>query len=301
MLSVTLHQLKIFLAFGRLLNMTHAAKELHMTPAALSIQIKQLAEAVGAPLHEQTGKRLFMTETGHLVEAAARDVLLRLERLETELAEMQGLQRGVLKITIITTAKYFIPRLLGEFCTQYPGIDVALEVANRDQCLLRLSQNMDDLYIMGQVPDHLNAASIPFMKNPLVLIAPAGHPLVGKKAIDPARLAGEMFIMREPGSGTRLTAEQFFESRGINIKVRMTLGSNEAVKQAVAGGLGLAVISRYTLALDEGSGAFSVLDVKGFPLVRQWCAVFPKGKRVSKAAQAFLSRFTPPQGPNALP
>lgn len=285
---LTLHQLAIFTVLARHQNMTRAAAELHMTTPALSIQIKQMSEAIGMPLHEKIGKQLYLTEAGHRVEQAARDVLERLTDLSTELAELQGLERGSLKLSIITTAKYFVPRLLGEFCRQHPGIEVALEVLNRDQCLARLKQNLDDLYIMGQVSDTLDVTAVPFMENPLVVIAPTGHPLADKKSIPPNKLADEAFIMREQGSGTRLAAERFFESKKVSIKTRMTLGSNEAVKQAVAGGLGLAVISQHTLSLDATSGAFAVLDVKGFPLLRQWYAVYPKGRRLSTVTEAFL-------------
>lgn len=289
--QITLHQLKIFTALARHLNMTRAAETLHMTPAALSIQIKQLAEAMGTPLHEQIGKRLFLTDAGQLVDAASRDVFERLERLAADLAEEKGLERGSLRVSIITTAKYFVPRMLGEFCKRHPGIEVALEVANRDEIIARLARNLDHLYIMGQAPDNLAVVAVPFMENPLVLVAPADHPLAAQRDIDPACLAGELFIAREPGSGTRLAAERFFAARGIQPRVRMTLGSNEAVKQAVAGGLGLAVLSRHTLTLDESSGAFAVLDVRGFPLLRQWYAIYPEGKRLAPVARAFLDHI----------
>lgn len=285
---LTLHQLAILTVLARHKNMTRAAAELHMTTPALSIQIKQLSGVIGLPLHEQIGKQLHLTEAGNCVEQAARDVLERLDALANELAELQGMERGSLKLSIITTAKYFVPRLLGEFCRQHPGIEVALEVLNRDQCLTRLTQNLDDLYIMGQVTDRLDVTAVPFMENPLVVIAPAGHPLEGKKNISPRRLADEPFIMREQGSGTRLAAERFFESKKVSVKTRMTLGSNEAVKQAVAGGLGLAVISQHTLSLDAASGVFAVLDVKGFPLLRQWFAVYPRNKHLSTVTEAFL-------------
>jgi DNA-binding transcriptional LysR family regulator len=285
---LTLHQLTIFAIFARNESMTRAAAELHMSTPALSIQIKQMAKVIGMPLHEQVGRRLYLTEAGRRVEAAARDVLRRIDGLGAELAELQGLERGSLKLTIITTAKYFVPRLLGEFIRLHPGIDVALEVTNRDQCLSRLGQNLDDLYIMGQVPDGLNVTAVPIMENPLVLIAPAGHPMASEQDIVPARLAEESFIMREQGSGTRLAAERFFEKQKLKMKTRMTLGSNEAVKQAVAGGLGLAVLSQHTLTLDESSGAFAVLDVRGFPLLRQWYAVYPKEKHISAVTRAFL-------------
>ncbi|MDA8360938.1 MAG: LysR substrate-binding domain-containing protein [Gammaproteobacteria bacterium] len=289
---VTLHQLKIFISLARCLNMTRAAEELHMTPAALSIQIKQLSGTIGAPLHEQIGKRLFLTDTGRLVYAAALDVFDRMERLSADLAADQGLERGTLKLSIITTAQYFAPRFLGAFCKQHPGIEATLEVANRDQLIERLKQNLDDLYIMGQAPEHMSVIAQPFMENPLVLVAPADHPLAALGDIEPEQLAGESFIMREPGSGTRLAAERFFEKHGVRLKIRMTLGSNEAVKQAVAGGLGLAVLSQHTLTLDQASGAFAVLDVRGFPLLRQWYVIYPSAKQISPVTRGFLNYIT---------
>ncbi len=289
---VTLHQLKIFTSLARHLNMTRAAEELHMTPAALSIQIKQLSGTVGAPLHEQIGKRLYLTDAGRLVYEAAVDVFGRLEQLSGELSADRGLERGSLKLSIITTAKYFAPHFLGAFCKLHPGIQATLEVANRDQLLERLKQNLDDLYIMGQTPEHVSVIAQPFMENPLILLAPADHPLASQSAIEPAQLADEPFIMREPGSGTRLAAERFFEQHDVRLKIRMTLGSNEAIKQAVAGGLGLAVLSKHTLTLDAASGAFAVLDVQGFPLRRQWYVIYPSTKHISSVARAFLHYIT---------
>lgn len=285
---LTLHQLVIFEVLARHGNMTRAAEELHLTTPALSIQVKQMAETIGLPLHEQVGKKLYLTEAGVKVEQAARDVLERLKDLTTELAELQGLEQGSLKITMVTTAKYFVPRLLGDFCRLHPGIEVSLEILNRDQCLSRFHQNLDDLYIMGRIPSQLDVESISFMKNPLVVIAPAEHRLAKKKNIPPEELADEFFIMREQGSGTRLAAEDSFKERKIKLKTRMTLGSNEAIKQSVAGGLGLSVLSAHTLELDSTPGTVAILDVKDFPLVKQWNALYPAGKRVSTITQSFL-------------
>lgn len=289
--KLSLHQLQIFPVLAQHCNMTRAAAELNMTTPALSIQIKNLAQAIGAPLHEQVGRNLYLTDAGRIVEQAARDVLGRLDAMESELAEIQGLEQGTLKLSIITTAKYFVPRLLGEFCRAHAGINVALEIINREQCLERLRHNMDDLYVMGEVPDHLDVESVPFMDNPLVVFAPADHALAGQKNIPLSALADEPFIMRELGSGTRRNTEQFFQSHGLDVRPRMTLGSNEAVKQAVAGGLGIAVLSKHTLGLEEGAGAVTVLDVDGFPLLRQWSAIYPKGRKPSPATQAFLEHL----------
>lgn len=288
---ITLHQLAIFDALARHGNMTRAAAELHMTTPALSIQVRQLAEHLGAPLHENLGRRLYLTEAGERVEIAAREVLDRLDRLGSELADLQGLEQGRLRLTITTTAKYLVPRLLGEFCRQHPGIEVALEVLNREQCIRRLSDNRDDLYIMGSPPEDLVLSATAFMHNPLVVIAPADSPLAGERSIDPHRLAAEPFIMRERGSGTRRAVERFFSDHGITLRTRMTLGSNEAVKQAVAAGLGIAVLSGHTLSLDRASGAFAQLDVSGFPLMREWYAIHPKGKQLSPVVSAFLGHL----------
>lgn len=286
--NATLRQIKVFEAVARHLSVTRAAEELHTSQPTVSIQLKQLTEMVGLPLVEQVGKKIYLTDTGKLVFAACCDVLGRLDRLAADISETQGLARGTLKLSIITTAKYFVPRLLGSFYKLHPGIEVNLEVANRDEILDRLANNMDDLYIMGQAPDHVEVAAIPFMVNPLVVVASADHPLAQEANIDPSRLADEPFIVREQGSGTRLAAESFFKKHGVKLNVRMKLGSNEAVKQAVVGGLGIAVLSQHTLTLDHGSGTFAVLDVQGFPLMRQWYAVYPAGKHLSAVTRAFL-------------
>lgn len=286
---VTLHQLRIFTVLARHLNMTRAARELHQTPAALSIQIKQLAEYAGAPLYEQVGKKLFLTASGEAVERAGHDILRRLESLTQELDAHRNIERGLLRLAIITTAEYFAPRLVGAFCQEYPGIEVRLEIVNRDSILERLKQNLDDLYIMGQVPEGFPGTAYPFLDNPIVLIAPADHPLTRASAIAPERIGEESFILREEGSGTRMTAENFFRERGIQLRVRMTMSSNEAVKQLVAGGLGLSVLSRNTVAAEVAAGDVAILDVAGFPIRRHWHVVHRRNKRLPAVAERFLS------------
>jgi DNA-binding transcriptional LysR family regulator len=286
---VTLHQLRLMAALARHMNMTRAAEEMHMTASAFSIQIKQLSESLGLPLHEQAGKRIFLTEAGRAAAAASRDMVDRLDLLGMELAELQGFERGCLRLAMITTARYFATRLIGDFCRDHPKIELVLEVVNRDQILERIRQNLDDLYIMGRPPEEPDVVAIPFIENPLVVLAPAGHPLCAEKRIEPARLDSEAFILREPGSGTRQVTERYFVEHGISPATRMTLGSDETIKQAVAAGLGLAVLSRHVLALDAPSGALRELDVQGFPLMRQWYAVHLAAKKLSPLATAFLT------------
>ena len=288
MRHATLHQLRIFEAIARRKNFTRAAEELFLTQPTVSAQIKQLTDIVGMPLFEQIGKRIFLTVAGEALYKTGRNIFEQLALFEMSVADMQGLKKGSLRIATVSTTKYFMPRFLGPFCHRYPGIDVSMQVMNRENILERLGENLDDLYVFGQPPENIDVASQAFLTNPLVVVAPRGHPLVGKKKIPLQRLAEERFIMREAGSGTRMATERLFEQHGIPIRVRLELGSNEAIKQAIIAGLGIAVLSAHTLVLDNASGEFNILDVKGFPLRRHWYAVHPAGKQLSIVARAFL-------------
>ena len=283
----TLHQLRIFLAVARHSSFARAAKELHLSPPTLSLQVKQLSETLGHALFEQVGKKIYLTAAGQTLADACQDIEARMERLGQDLAALQGVERGSIKLAILTTVKYKVPKLLGGFCAAHPGIEVAMFVGNREALLQRLASNQDDLYIMGQPPESLDVMCEDFADNPLVVVAPPRHPLVGQKKISPQRLVNEPFIWREPGSGTRLTAERFFSSHHMTVRNRLEVGSNEAIKQTVAGGLGLAVLSATTVGSELALGELALLDVQGFPLIRRWHVVYPRGKRLSPAALAF--------------
>ena len=284
----TWNQLRIFEAVARLSSHTRAAEELHVVQPTVSAQLKQLADAVGLPLFEQIGKKIFLTPAGRELQATCRELFDGWSRFEMTVADLKGIKRGTLRVAIVTTAKYFIPRLLGPFCRLYPGIDVALEVVNRDQVIERLAANRDDLYIMGVPPEQIAAERHPFLENPLVVIAPREHPLAGRRRIPLARLSEEQFIAREPGSGTRIAAEKFLAAHRLRPRIRMQLGNNEAVKWTVAAGLGVAVISRHALMLEPMHERLSVLDVEGFPLRRSWYVVYPAGKQLSVVARTFF-------------
>ncbi len=294
----SLRQLHIFESVARHLSYTRAAEELHLTQPAVFTQVKQLEESVGLPLLERIGKQIFLTDAGREVLSTSRETVQAIERLEMRLADMQGLKRGKLRIAIVTTAKYLIPRLLGEFCTRYPGIEAALTVTNREKLLARLAENADDLVVLGTPPEHLDVIATPIADNPLVVVARHDHALAGKKKISLKRIAEEPFILRESGSGTRLTIERHFAQYGMAPRIRMELGSNEAIKQAIAGGLGISVLSSHTLALENEQGPLQTLDVTGFPLMRQWYVAYPAGKHLSAVAEAFLTHLL---GQRALP
>ncbi len=288
MRHTTFRQLKVFEAIARHGSFTRAAEELYLTQPTVSMQIKKLTDAVGLPLLEQVGKRIFLTDAGRELRDTCREIFERLSRFEMTIAEMKGLKQGHLRLAVVTTAKYFAPRLLGPFCQRYPGIDLALKVTNRERVLERLAENLDDLYIIGQPPEDLDVEYRAFLENPLVVLAPANHPLAGRRRIPLERLVQEPFLVREPGSGTRAAFERLLADHGLALNIRMELGSNEAIKQAIVGGLGLSVLSRHTLALDAAMGGLAILDVEHFPIRRHWYVAWPAGKQPSVVARTFL-------------
>ncbi len=295
-MHLTLRQLKVFEAVARRLSFSRAAEELHLAQPTVSMQMKQLADSAGLPLLEQVGKRIHVTQAGESVRAAARDVLKSLDVLEMTLADLKGLRQGKLKLAVVTTAKYFVPRLLGPFARQHPGIDIALEVGNRSEIIRRLSANEDDLYIMGAPPQGMDIERHPFADNPIVAIAPKDHPLASKRRVTLAMLAGESFLMREEGSGTRMAVERFLKEKGVRLKIKMELGSNEAIKQAVSGGLGLSMLSLHAAAQEALRGELAVLNVDGLPICRSWYIVHRSGKVLSPVARTFFD-FLGQEGP----
>lgn len=286
--QITLHQLKVFEAAARHCSFTRAAEELFLTQPTVSMQIKQLTQAVGLPLFEQVGRRLFLTDAGRQLHTTCKDIFDRLSMLEMTIANLKGLKQGQLRLSVITTTKYVIPRLLGPFCQRFPGIDISLKVTNHEGVLERMAENLDDLYILSHLPTHLDINSYLFIENPLVVLAPHEHPLAHEKHISLQRIAEEPFIMREPGSGTRQAAQQLFDQHGIPIKIRLEIGSNEAIKQAIAGGLGISVLSIHSLALEGANGLLKILDVEHFPISRNWYVIHPAGKQLSIVAQTFF-------------
>jgi DNA-binding transcriptional LysR family regulator len=286
-MHLTLRQLKVFEAVARHLNYTRAAQELHLTQPAVSMQIKQLEVSLGVALFEQLGKRIHLTEAGQEVLVYARSVTQQLDELEGVLNRLKGLSGGRLRISVATTANYFIPTLLGAFSRRYPDVTVTLDVTNRETLLRQLSENTVDLVIMGQPPVEADVEAEAFMDNPLVVVAPPDHTLAGKKKIPLARLQEETFLVREPGSGTRIAMERFFNERGMKLRTGMEVGSNEAIKQSVQAGLGLGLLSRATIEQELALKRLVVLNIEDFPIMRHWYVVHRQGKRLSATAEAF--------------
>jgi len=286
-MNITFRQLQIFESVARHLSYTRASEELHLTQPAVSMQIKQLEQSVGLPLFEQLGKKVFLTDAGHELSRYSSAITTQLDELKQVVDEMKGLQRGRLTIAVATTANYFAPRLLAAFCQQHGEVTVSLEVTNREQLLKGLVENRTDLVIMGQPPKDMDLVAERFMDNPLVIIAPPGHPLAKVQQIPLKRLLEETFLVREQGSGTRSSVERFFAANQLALSTPMEMSSNEAIKQGVAAGLGLGIVSLHTLSMELALKRLEILDVVKFPIMRYWHIVYRSGKRLSLVAQGF--------------
>jgi len=285
----TFRQMQIFEAIVRLGSFTRAAEELFLTQPTVSTQLKKLTDVMELPLLNQSGRQIKPTEAGEELYRAVRQIFDSLSDLDTRIAGLKGLRRGRLRLSVVSTAQYFTPEILGDFCRQHPGVDISLKVTNRDRILERIQTNEDDLYILGQPPKKgLNFKVYPFAPNPLVVMASRNHPLTKESNISIARLAQEPFISREVGSGIRDAVIKLFAEQGLAPNVRMELGSNEAIKHAVVGGLGVAVLSLHTLGLEGVDGPVDVLDVEGFPIERKWYLAHSKDKQLAPMASAFL-------------
>jgi DNA-binding transcriptional LysR family regulator len=286
-MNVTFRQLRLFLALAETGSVSGAARAMHVTQPTASMQLREVSEAVGLPLYEVVARRVHLTQAGLELARTARRMANEWDAFGQTIDGFKGLTRGRLKVAVVSTAKYFIPRLLGHFCGRHPEVEVALEVLNRDGVVGRLRENLDDLYIMSRPPAELDLEDQVFLPNPLVLIANTTHPLARKPGLQLQDLRGTRFILREQGSGTRLATDAHFRKQRYTPELRMELGSNEAVREAVAGGLGLAVISVHALAPRPVTQGVAVLDVAGFPIASQWHIVYPKGKRLSPIAEVF--------------
>ncbi|RDH85040.1 MAG: LysR family transcriptional regulator [endosymbiont of Galathealinum brachiosum] len=288
MMHLTFQQLKLFESVSRLGSYTRAAEELFLTQPAVSIQIKRLEEQTGLPLFEKVGKKIFLTAAGKAMYEASSDILNRVDSLKNSIEELKGEVKGPLHLSVVTTAKYFLPNLLGTFLQKYPDVEPKLKFTNRARVIERLMNNDDDFVIMGQVPKDDNLETYPFLNNILGIVASAGHPLANKKHITLKELARQRFLIRESGSGTRYVFDNLLKEHGVEIEPYMELGSSEAIKQAVMAGLGIAVLSLHSVQLEREVNKLTVLNVEGFPLKRRWYAVHLKGRKLSLVARTFL-------------
>lgn len=287
-MNVTFRQLRVFAEVARGLSFARAAEALHLSPPAVTMQIKELERHVGLQLLERSGRSVALTTTGEYFLVYAKRLLATLKDAEDAMARFQRLETGLLTIGMVSTAKYFVPRLLARFREEHPGIDVRLQVTqNREDLIDLLHANECDLAVMGRPPKEMAMRAEPFAAHPLVIVAPPDHAALGLGHPPLSALAGFPFIVREPGSGTRNAMEIFFRSHRFEPSIAMEMPSNETIKQAVMAGIGLSFLSLHTIGLELRSGLMRIVDVEGTPVVRSWNVVHLLSKVLSPAAEAF--------------
>ena len=286
-MNITFRQLRLFQALADTGSVSGAARALHVTQPTASMQLKEVAQAVGLPLYEVIGKKVHLTDVGRELAATARSIALSWEAFEQGVDAVKGLSRGKLRVAVVSTAKYFMPKLIGSFCRKHPAIDVSIEILNRDGVVSRLQGSLDDLYIMSTPPAGMDLHDEVILPNPIEVIAAMNDPLGKQGRLTLKDLQASRFILREPGSGTRMAADQHFRQKKFRPDVRLELGSNEAVKESVAAGLGIGVISRHALHGHDRENGVRVLDVEGFPLPSAWHMVHHASQKLSPVALAF--------------
>jgi len=286
-MNITFRQLRLFLALAQTESVTKAARMMHVTQPTASMQLKEITENVGLPLFEVISKKVHLTQLGVELAKTAREMTAQWEAFEQHVTQTRGLTKGNLRVAVVSTAKYFIPRLLGSFCSKYPEVDISLEILNRDGVIKRLEDNSDDLYVMSKPPVHIDLEDHILMPNPLCMIAYKGHPLANKKNLRLQDLKEERFILRELGSGTRMSTDLHLKQKKFTPNLLLELGSNEAIKKAVASRLGVAVMSIHALDQFDYDNEISVLKLQDFPINSQWHLVHLKGKALTPIAKAF--------------
>lgn len=290
-MRIDFRQLEMLEAVAKFGSITQAADALHVTQPAISIQMRKLEAQVGLPLLERTGRHVQVTEAGLEVVRHSKRIGAVIEDLKENLQQFKGVSKGILRIAVVSTANYFIPDYIAQFRRAHPGVEINLRVANRDHILNLLETNESDLAITGQPPEDSDLVARPFMENPLVVIAAPDHPLVGRKDLTPAQLAKFDFVVREPGSGTRAVMERAFRKHRLECQVSCVMSSNEAVKQAVQAGLGLAVISRQTMELELETDRLAILNCDALSLMRRWYVVYRSFRRLPPAALEFRNNL----------
>jgi DNA-binding transcriptional LysR family regulator len=287
MLNVTLRQLRVFTAVARHLNFTRASEELHLTAPAVSMQVRELEGQLKLPLFDRRGRKVSLTMPGEYFLVHARRILASLRDAEDLIDRLRSAQTGRVAVGMLSTAKYFLPRLLTGFLADHPGVEVNLTEGNRQMLVESLQRNELDLAIMGRPPKELDTRAEPFAAHPLGIVASPDHPLAKLDRVPADALAAQPFIIRESGSGTRIAMEQYFHEQRIGPPRIMEMASNETIKQAVIANMGLSFLSLHTVSLELASGLLKVLPLEGLPLVRQWHLVRARAKTLSPLASAF--------------
>ncbi|UTV30820.1 LysR family transcriptional regulator [Photobacterium atrarenae] len=282
--------LRVFSQVYELGSITLAAEALNLTQPTVSIQLRQLAELIDTPLYQLRGKKLIFTEAGHLMARYCQTIMAATDTLESELANLMALKAGTLRVAVVTSAKYFIPHLLGEFCHQYPLIDVVLKVGNRDKILGRYQQGLDDIYLFSHLEPDMIDSAVRFLPNRLYPVAHKEHPLAGKKAISIKEFLDYPILAREQGSGTRFAIEKHLAGLQLPFRPKLVIESNEAIKHCVLADMGVAILSEYALHYEPNEN-ITFLPVDHFPIKTYWHIVKSPLKLQTPLSTAFIQHL----------
>jgi DNA-binding transcriptional LysR family regulator len=288
MKNATLRQLRVFASVARHLSFIRAAEELKLTAPAVSMQIKELEAEVGMPLFDRTSRQVSLTMVGEYVLGHTRRVLAAMRDAEDLVARFRGLKTGQLDVGMVSTAKYFLPRLLAQFRQEHPGIEIRLQVADNREGIVTLMQEGDiELAVMGRPPKDYPTRAEPFAMHPHVLVTAIDHPFTRMEIVPARALSDEAFIVREPGSGTRAALDEYMHAHQGTLHVAMQMSSNEAIKQAVMAGMGVSLLSLHTLGLELNHNLIATPDTEDLPVMRRWHVVNNLAKTLSPPAEAF--------------
>ncbi len=287
MIHVTLHQLRVFKKVAQTKSVTKAAHLLHMTQPAVSNIIRNIEQQIDSPIIEVLHKKLHITPTGEILLNAYEHIERQLEEAKTKINLMKGKMVGTIRIASVSTAKYFIPRLLGAFKTLYPEINIELKIKNRQEIIERLDQNLDDFVIMSQLPELMAIEHQDFYEDELVVAASNLHPLAHQKRFHLKVIANEPWLIREVGSGTRMAMENILNKYKVKPNIQMEIDNNESIKQAIIGNIGISILSHQSIDIEQKAGLIKVLDVIEFPIKHKWFLVKSKGKQLSTFANGF--------------
>lgn len=289
-MNFTLHQLQVFQKVAKLQSITKAAEELHLTQPAVSIQLRNFQEQFASPLIEVVGRKLYLTDFGKQMLEATDRILLEVQSISQRSAAYLGELTGTLRISVVSTGKYVMPYFLSGFLSQNPGVDLQLDVTNKSQVVSHLERNVVDFALVSLLPEQPKLERISLMSNKLFLIGSGQSNF--KRSNNDSIFTEVPIILREPGSATRLVAEGYFKDKGLSLPKKLELTSNEAVKQAVLAGLGCSIMPIIGLKHELEMGELQIIPVKGFPIVSTWNLVWPKSKKHSPLAEAFLAHIT---------
>lgn len=286
-MNYTLNQLRIFLKVVQNQSVTKASEELHLTQPAVSIQLKNFQDQFEIPLTEVVGRKIYVTDFGKEIAEAAEQILQQVSTIDYKTLAYKGQLFGKIKISVVSTGKYVMPYFLADFLKMHPGVELEMDVTNKNKVVKSLQNNEVDFALVSILPEKMKVEKINLMQNKLFLVGNTEEDFTKKKKIE-AILENRPLLFRESGSGTRQTMERFIVQQDLKISKRMELTSNEAIKQAILAGLGYSIMPLIGIRKEIQNNDLQIIPLKGLPIKTNWSLIWVKGKNHNPAALSYL-------------